>query len=46
VGGRERRTYKLTRAGRHALAAQRGDWKEFRDVVNRVLGGEPWPATG
>ncbi|GAA4870156.1 PadR family transcriptional regulator [Pseudonocardia benzenivorans] len=46
VGGRERRTYKLTRAGRHALAAQRGEWKEFRDVVNRVLGGEPWPATG
>lgn len=46
VGGRERRTYKLTRAGKHALAAQRGEWEEFRDVVSRVLGAQPWPATG
>ncbi|MFB9744992.1 PadR family transcriptional regulator [Pseudonocardia sulfidoxydans] len=46
VGGRERRTYRLTRAGKHALAAQRGEWEEFRDVVNRVLGGGSWPATG
>jgi PadR family transcriptional regulator PadR len=37
VGGRERRTYKLTRAGRHALAAQRADWTEFSGVVAAVL---------
>lgn len=43
VGGRERRTYTLTRAGRHALALQRSEWSEFSVVMNRVLGG---PATG
>ena len=37
VGGRERRTYTLTRAGRHALAAQRADWSEFSSVVEAVL---------
>jgi PadR family transcriptional regulator len=37
VGGRERRTYTLTRAGRHALAAQRTDWSEFSSVVEAVL---------
>ena len=44
VGGRERRTYRLTRAGRHALAAQRGEWAEFSAVMSRFLGGQPWPA--
>jgi PadR family transcriptional regulator, regulatory protein PadR len=38
VGGRERRTYTLTRAGRHALALQRTQWSEFRFVVDAVLG--------
>lgn len=37
VGGRERRTYTLTRAGRHALALQRADWSEFRLVMDAVL---------
>ena len=37
VGGRERRTYTLTRAGRHALAGQRADWTEFSAVVDAVL---------
>jgi PadR family transcriptional regulator PadR len=37
VGGRERRTYTLTRAGRHALARQRADWTEFTAVVDAVL---------
>lgn len=44
VGGRERRTYTLTRAGRHALANQRADWSEFSAVVDAVLrpaGGRP-----
>jgi PadR family transcriptional regulator PadR len=37
VGGRERRTYTLTRAGRHALAGQRADWSELRAVVEAVM---------
>lgn len=37
VGGRERRTYTLTRAGRHALARQRDEWSEFAVVVEAVL---------
>jgi PadR family transcriptional regulator PadR len=41
VGGRERRTYRLTRAGRHALTARRGEWGEFSAVVTAVLGTGP-----
>ena len=37
VGGRERRTYTLTRAGKHALAQQRAEWHEFSAVVDAVL---------
>jgi PadR family transcriptional regulator, regulatory protein PadR len=37
VGGRERRTYTLNRAGRHALARQRTEWAEFASVVDAVL---------
>ncbi|GAB3467567.1 helix-turn-helix transcriptional regulator [Actinophytocola sediminis] len=37
VGGRDRRTYTLTRAGRHALARQRTEWREFTSVVDAVL---------
>src|SRR3954467_2485201 len=36
-GGRERRTYTLTRGGRHALAGQRAEWNEFSAVVDAVL---------
>lgn len=39
VGGRQRRTYTLTRAGRHALSLRRADWSEFRVVMDAVLGG-------
>jgi PadR family transcriptional regulator, regulatory protein PadR len=38
VGGRERRTYTLSRAGRHALALQRAEWASFRTVVDGLLG--------
>jgi DNA-binding PadR family transcriptional regulator len=38
VGGRKRRTYKLTRAGRHALVAHRSEWSEFSRVMTAVLG--------
>ncbi|GLY69868.1 helix-turn-helix transcriptional regulator [Amycolatopsis taiwanensis] len=38
VGGRKRRTYKLTRSGQRALAAERAQWREFTAVINGVLG--------
>jgi PadR family transcriptional regulator, regulatory protein PadR len=37
VGGRERRTYRLTPAGRRALKAARAEWREFAGVVEGVL---------
>jgi PadR family transcriptional regulator PadR len=37
VGGRDRRTYTLTRAGRHSLARQRTEWSEFSAVMEAVL---------
>lgn len=43
VSGRQRRTYQLTRAGRHALRAQRAEWTEFSTLVTAVLGQGPWP---
>jgi PadR family transcriptional regulator, regulatory protein PadR len=44
VGGRNRRTYKLSSAGRKALAAERSQWREFAAVVEGVL--RPGPASG
>ncbi|MQA11105.1 MAG: PadR family transcriptional regulator [Pseudonocardiaceae bacterium] len=41
VGGRRRRTYTLTRAGRRALEEQRAEWIRFSGVVGSVLGGAP-----
>ncbi|MGH3695726.1 MAG: PadR family transcriptional regulator [Pseudonocardiaceae bacterium] len=41
VGGRRRRTYRLTRAGRHALSAERAEWAEFSALVTTVLGQRP-----
>jgi DNA-binding PadR family transcriptional regulator len=37
VSGRKRRTYRLTRAGQHALAAERQEWREFTTVIGGVL---------
>lgn len=46
VGGRERCTYTLTRAGRHALATTRAEWSEFAAVVEAVLRpGSPAPTS-
>lgn len=45
VNGRRRRTYRITRKGRGALAAERSSWTEFASAVGRVLGGTPWPST-
>ena len=36
-GGRKRRTYTLSSAGRRALATQRKEWAAFSAVVNSVL---------
>jgi transcriptional regulator len=36
TGQRRRRYYKLTRAGRQVLAAQRGVWENFFSALNRV----------
>jgi transcriptional regulator len=35
---RRKRYYKLTRAGKQALAEQRRTWKEFVHVLNRITG--------
>jgi PadR family transcriptional regulator, regulatory protein PadR len=45
VGGRRRRVYRLTPAGRRALAAERGTWREFSATVTRLLEPAPQPAT-
>jgi PadR family transcriptional regulator PadR len=38
VGGRKRRTYRLSRAGKRALAQHRAEWRAFSAVVDGVLG--------
>ncbi len=45
VGGRRRRTYRLTSKGRKALSEQRRSWEAFSVAVSGVLGGRTWPAT-
>ena len=37
VVGRKRRTYRLTAAGRRALAAERAAWVDFTAVIDGVL---------
>ncbi|WP_106238713.1 PadR family transcriptional regulator [Allonocardiopsis opalescens] len=41
VGGRRRRTYRLTRAGRAELADQRSSWLEFTRAIGQVLNPRP-----
>src|SRR6266700_3183602 len=36
-GGRQRRVYELTPAGRGALAAERGTWRDFAAAVTALL---------
>ncbi|MEV7091355.1 helix-turn-helix transcriptional regulator [Amycolatopsis sp. NPDC051045] len=38
VSGRKRRTYRLTRSGEQALAAERTEWRQFTTVIGGVLG--------
>jgi PadR family transcriptional regulator, regulatory protein PadR len=45
VGGRRRRSYQLTPAGRRALSQERSSWQEFSAAVTALLGDlHPWPA--
>jgi DNA-binding PadR family transcriptional regulator len=44
VGGRNRRSYELTTAGRRALEAKRTDWQQFSAAVSGLLEGRPCPA--
>jgi len=37
VGGRERRTYAITDAGRRSLAQERAGWRDFAAVIEGVL---------
>ncbi len=41
VSGRRRRTYRLTQAGRRALAGQRTAWEEFSGAVSALLQAKP-----
>jgi PadR family transcriptional regulator PadR len=42
VGGRRRRVYALTRAGRRALEGRTREWSAFSLAVSRVIGARPW----
>jgi PadR family transcriptional regulator PadR len=44
-GGRSRRVYDLTPAGRRMLAAERGTWREFSAAVTALLEPAPRPVT-
>jgi PadR family transcriptional regulator, regulatory protein PadR len=44
-GGRQRRVYELTTAGRGALADERGTWQEFSAAVTALLAPVPRPVT-
>ncbi len=44
TGGRERRVYELTAAGRRMLDAERGSWRQFAAAVTALLEPAPRPA--
>jgi PadR family transcriptional regulator len=45
VGGRRRRVYQLTSAGRRSLSAERGTWREFAAAISALLEPAAEPAT-
>ena len=45
AGGRRRRVYQLTPAGRRALDTERGNWRDFSAAVTALLQPAPRPAT-
>lgn len=44
VGGRRRRSYRLTRAGDRALAGKRAAWQDFAAMMSAALEGKPCPS--
>jgi PadR family transcriptional regulator, regulatory protein PadR len=44
-GGRRRRVYELTPAGRRMLDVERHAWAQFSAAVTALLGQQPRPAT-
>jgi len=46
VGGRRRRVYTLTAAGKRAAEQRRGEWRSFAAAVERVFGTDSGPAAG
>jgi PadR family transcriptional regulator PadR len=42
AGGRRRRVYRLTRAGRRALEGRTREWTAFSRAVSQVIGATPW----
>jgi DNA-binding PadR family transcriptional regulator len=44
VGGRKRRTYWLTDAGRRALSDERSSWRDLSGVVDALLRPQAGPA--
>ena len=45
AGGRRRREYELTPAGRRMLDAERGTWRQFSAAVTALLEPAPRPVT-
>ena len=45
AGGRRRRIYELTPAGRRTLDTERGSWRQFAAAVTALLEPEPRPVT-
>jgi DNA-binding PadR family transcriptional regulator len=43
VGGRQRREYRLTAAGKRALSGKRADWHNFAATISAALEAKPWP---
>ncbi|MGB8362750.1 MAG: helix-turn-helix transcriptional regulator [Acidimicrobiia bacterium] len=45
VGGRRRKTYRLTKKGWGSLTVERHAWDEFSGAIMSVLKGATWPTT-
>lgn len=45
VGGRRRRNYQLTQAGRRLLRAERSEWRAFAAIIDGVLRPDPAPGS-
>jgi PadR family transcriptional regulator, regulatory protein PadR len=43
VGGRRRRSYRLTAAGARALSGKRADWRDFAAIMTAALESKPCP---